>query len=277
MRRQYSSTVVADTATSLRRGVAVLQSLHSEEALSAGGLGVLRIAELLDCDKSQVSRTLKTLAEYGLVDRDAETRAYRLGWAVFALAARAGDTRLLAAGDPVVRDLSAALGERVHLTVLQGSTVLTVLSESPQHAIQATGWVGLAVPAYCSSSGRALLLDRTREEVRDLFAGVDFVALGPNAPRDADDLYARICDARARAYAVADEEFEPGLVAVAAPVRDFRGSIVAALNVSAPKFRLAARLEDAGEAVAESARRLSGLLGFTSDHPLSTLEADQRP
>ena len=62
--------------------------------------------------------------------------------------------------------------------------------------------------------------------------------------------------------ALVDEEFEPGLVAVAAPVRDFRGRVVAALNVSGPKFRLADRLEEAGHAVADAAGRMSELLGW---------------
>jgi DNA-binding IclR family transcriptional regulator len=249
--------VAADAATSLRRGVLVLRALGSEEALG-GGLGVLRIAELVGQDKSQVSRTLKTLAEYGIVDRDPETRAYRLGWEMFALAARAGDTRLLTAGEPVVRGLAQALGERVHLTVLQGAEVLTILSQATPHAIEAAGWVGRTVPAYCTSSGYALLLDA---DVSAALAGVELARLGPNTPRSLREVSARIEAARERGYAVADEDFEPGLVAVAAPVRDFRGRIAAALNVSAPKFRLDPQLEATGAAVARAAAALSARVG----------------
>jgi DNA-binding IclR family transcriptional regulator len=256
--------VAADAATSLRRGILVLQALQSDEAL-AGGLGVLRIAELVDQDKSQVSRTLKTLAEYGLVDRDAETRAYHLGWALFGLAARAGDTRLLTAGEPIVRALAEALGERVHLTVPRAGEVLTVLSHSPPHAIQATGWVGRTVPAYCTSAGYALLFD---SDVRERLQGVEFLRLAPNTPRSLGEVAERVAAARERAYAVADEDFEAGLVAVAAPVRDFRGRIVAALNVSAPKFRLDPRLGEAGAAVADAAEELSALVGSPRGAPV---------
>ena len=261
--------MVGDTATSLRRGIDVLLVLHGEEALAANGLGVLRIAELVGSDKSQVSRTLKILAEYGLVDRDPGTRAYRLGCGLFALAARAGDTHLLAAAEPVVKELGRTLGERTHLTVLQRAEVLTLISESPEHAVQAAGWVGRLVPAYCSSSGQALLLDHTREELRDLFGGVRFLRLGPNTPRSPAELTRRIEQARARGYATVDEEFEPGLVAAAAPVRDFRGRIVAALNVSGPKFRLGDRLEEAGAAAAAAAETLSAQLGFVPQRALS--------
>jgi DNA-binding IclR family transcriptional regulator len=60
------------------------------------------------------------------------------------------------------------------------------------------------------------------------------------------------------------EEFEFGLVGAAAPVRDFKGQLVAALNVSAPKFRLGERLEDAGGEVKKAADELSMLLGWSS-------------
>lgn len=251
----------------------MLEALHGEEAQAGGGLGVLRIAELVGQDKSLISRSLKVLSEYRLVDRDPETRAYRLGWAVFALAARAGDTRLLAAGEPIVKELVQAVGERAHLTVLQEAEVLTVLSEEPPHAIQATGWVGRTVPAHCASSGRSLLLDHSLDELRALFAGTKLVPLGPNAPTTVEELFARIQADRERGFARVEEEFEPGLVAAAAAVRDFRGRVVAAVNVSGPAFRLAPRLDEAGAAVAGAAARLSSLLGFGSDESLSTPEA----
>lgn len=65
--------------------------------------------------------------------------------------------------------------------------------------------------------------------------------------------------------ALVDEEYESGLVAAASPIRDFRDHIVAALNVSAPKFRFGERLEDAGKEVKRAADELSALLGWTTD------------
>ena len=81
----------------LARGLDVLAALGEPEA-ARDGLGVVRLAALVGGDKSQLSRTLATLAEQGFVERDPETLAYRLGWRVFALAARAAESRLLVAG-----------------------------------------------------------------------------------------------------------------------------------------------------------------------------------
>jgi len=245
----------------LRRGLAILLALGAEEGAKNGGLGVSQVARLVGREKSQDSRSLKVLEEFGVVERDAETRGYRLGWRLFALAGQAGDPSLLDAGPPLLRRLVDELGETAHLSVLQGAEVLTVLSESPNRAVQAAGWTGRTVPAYCTSSGQALLFDFERSELEALLAEVEFDCAGPRAPRDLDDLFGRISAARDRGFALVDEEFEPGLVAVAAPVRDFSGGVVAAINVSAPKFRFGSRLEAAGEAVQAVASQLSARLG----------------
>ena len=249
----------------LRKELAILIVLGGEEAVEEGGLGVVRIAELIGREKSQVSRALRTLAESRLVDRDPSTRHYRLGWRFFALAARAGEQRLLSVAPPLLERLMKSLGETIHLSVLQGAEVLTVLSKSPPHAVTAVGWSGRMVPVYCTSSGRALLFDHDHDALSELLAGVEFRKLVPDTVRNVGELYVRIVAARDRGYALVDEEFEFGLVGAAAPVRDFRGRIVAALNVSAPKFRLGERLEAAAQEVKSVADELSALLGWSSD------------
>jgi IclR family KDG regulon transcriptional repressor len=249
----------------LRRELAILTVLGGEEAVEDKGLGVVRIADLIGREKSQVSRTLKTLAESGFVDRDQATLHYRLGWRFFALAARAGEQRLLSVAPALLEGLVKSLGETAHLSVLQGTEVLTVLSKSPPHAVKADGWAGRTVPIYCTSSGRTLLFDHDHETLSGLLSDVEFRELGPSTVRSVEELHERLVAARALGYALVDEEFELGLVGVAAPVRDFRGRLVAALNVSAPKFRLGERLEGAGKEVKRAADELSALLGWSSD------------
>jgi len=92
---------VAERETSIRRGVEALLTLASDEAAAEGGLGVTRVARMLGREKTQVSRTLATLAEYGLVDRDPDTRAYRLGWRIYAMAQTAGSLVMHSLNQPV--------------------------------------------------------------------------------------------------------------------------------------------------------------------------------
>ncbi len=256
--------MVATDATSLRRGIEILLALGTDQAVESRGLGVLRVSELVGREKSQVSRSLRTLAEYGLVERDSETLGYRLGARLFVLGTRASEPRLLAAAPHVLAELVDRLGETAHLSALQGSEVLTLLSESPEHAIRAADWVGKTALAHCTSAGRALLFDHDLAALEALFAEQELSAAGPRAPATVGELAARIAADRACGYALVDEEFEAGLVGVAAPVRDVRGRIVAALNVSAPKFRFGARVAAVGPDLRVAADELSVLLGWSA-------------
>lgn len=254
-----------EKATSVRRAVELLLALGDEEALASGGLGVMRLADMLDEDKSRVSRTLRTLQEYALVQRDPETLTYSVGWRVYALARRAGDARLLHAARARIAGLVREFDESAHLSVLTGMRVLTVMSQAPERTVAANSWVGRTIPAHCTSSGRALLLDEDRDTLERRFEGQLLQVAGPSAPHDVDELYRRIMSARALGYATALEESEAGLVAVAAPVRDHRGAIVAALNISAPAFRFQQRLRGAGERIRRAAQELSREIGWLPD------------
>lgn len=257
------AVVVDPRADNVSRAASVLVALGGPEALDRAGLGVARLAELTGGDKGQLSRVLATLREHGLVERDAESQRYRLGWQLFALAAQVGDQRLLGIAGPLLATLVDRVGERASLTVLRGPDVLTVSARSPQRAVQTIGWVGRTVPAYCTSSGRALLLDHRREELVALFAHTRLDSFGPNSPRGVEALHRRIVASRARGFTVVTEEFAAELVAAAAPVRDSRGRICAAVNVSAPKHRLggARRLAALGAQIKEVADDISRLLG----------------
>jgi DNA-binding IclR family transcriptional regulator len=245
----------------LERMIDILTALGEPESTRDGGLGVVRIAQLVGREKSQVSRALRTLDQAGLVERDERTREYRLGWRLYALAARGAGQRLLALAPPVLHDLVAALGETAHLSVRDGDAVVTLLTEASPSVVRAIEWTGRAVPAHCTSAGRALLLDHDERSLRALLGDGELPAPGPDAPRDIAELARRIAAARALGYAAIDGEFEDGHVGVAAPVRDFCGRIVAALNVSAPAFRLGGRrLDAAGREIRDRAGELSSRL-----------------
>ncbi len=229
----------------LERGLSVLVALADEPG-AGDGLGVVRLTELVGGEKSQISRTLQTLEEHGFVQRDPDTLAYRLGWHLFSLAARVTEPRLVAAAPPILRGLVRELGESAHLSVRQSDQVLTLLSESPPSTLHAPGRVGGLTPLASTSAGRALALDLEEAEL-------DALGLGGAA--------GALAAARLLGYAIVREEFEPGLVAAAAPVRDVAGRVVAAVNVSAPRFRFDDRLEDAAVRVAAAADTLSAAIG----------------
>lgn len=252
------------------RLLATLEALGDADARRRQGLTVAELARALHRDKSAVSRQLGPLVELGLVERTSDGR-HHVGWRLFTLAAKAGDERLLLLAPSVMRRLSGMTKERVHLSVLRGREVLTVLSEGSQQMIEAVGWVGRTSPVHCTSSGRALLFDHSDESVHSLLDGVPFPSLGPNAPNDVDELLVRLRESRRRGFAAVAGEFDADLVAAAAPIRDFSGRIVAALNVSAPSFRLAEQLSSIGQQVAAAAAHLTSAI---ASGPLTGPQSD---
>jgi DNA-binding IclR family transcriptional regulator len=240
--------------TTAARLLATMEALSGSDAKD--GLTIAKLARALGRDKSVVSRQLRPLVDLGLVERSPDGR-HRLGWRLFTLAARAGDQRLLLLAPPVMRRLADMTGERVHLSVLHGREVLTILSESSHQIIEAVGWVGRTSPVHCTSSGRVLLFDHDDDEIRHLLEGVPLPGAGLQAPKDVEDLLRRIHRDRARGFSTVDGEFRSDLAAAAAPIRDFSGRIVAAVNISAPSFRLRGRLSPVGQQVVAAAHHLS--------------------
>jgi len=250
----------SERESSIRRGIEIMLALADQEALDRGGLGVTDVAALLGREKSQVSRALKAFHQYGFVDRN-EDGTYRLGWRLYTLAQLAGEPRMLKLASPLLRSLAASVGERAHLSVLQGTEALTVLSESPGRSVEAVGWAGRLTPAYCTSAGRALLLDMLPDGIERMFANVEFVAHGPRTASGPKQLAERIAQAQERGYAIADEEFEADLVGIAVPIYAAPRRLVASLNVSGPRYRLLERADEVAHELIELAGWLSRELG----------------
>ncbi len=234
-------------------------TLQTRRARENGGLGVTQIAEALDMDKSQISRSLKVLAEYGLVDRDPKTRAFRLGWRIFSMAQVSGDQRLLECAGEVLDDLVGQLDESVYLSVRSGFDALTVAERTANHSIQ-------AMPSHWSlhstSVGRVLLTDRTSAEIRDMYAGQQLSSARSGGVQSVDGLVEAVSRARDDGYATVVDEFEVGLTAVGVPVRDYRGIMVAAFGVSGPTFRLEPKIDHAVTSLKKAAEQLEDLLAL---------------
>lgn len=250
-------TETHDTAAA--KIVGLLEALSDSDTAARDGLTVAELSRALGREKSVVSRQLKPLVDLGIVERGEHGR-HRVGWRLFAVAARAGDQRLLLLAPPVMRRLTQLTEESVHLSVRRGSEVFTILTESPNRMVQAVGWIGRTSPLSSTSSGRALLLDHTDTELFELLRDGFEHGSGPNAPRDIPDLIARIARSRRDGYAMVLDEFGDDLAAAAAPVRDGSGRIVAALNVRAPSYRLEDQLDQIGRRVKAAALHLSKAL-----------------
>lgn len=205
----------------------------SDAAAYPDGMTVAEVARALHRDKSIVSRQLKSLLDTELITRGAGGR-YMLSWRLFALAQRAGDQRITRLAAPILRKLSDTVRERSHLTVWGGDQVLTVHSESSRRSIEANDWVGHTVSPLTTAAGHALLLDHPSGGIVDLAARTD-----PSIDRQqVRNVIGSIEAARRTGYTYADKSFDADVIGIGAPIRDFRGQIVAAINISGPAYRI---------------------------------------
>src|SRR5580704_8025787 len=201
--------------------------------------------------KSTTSRLLLALERNGLVRRDDHGR-FLPGEMFVSFAWRGGaEAGLVAVAQPFIERLGKATGETINLGVVSGGMVEQIAQVDSTYFIGGTNWVGLSVPLHCSALGKVFLAYGTAQLPAD------------RLERRTDKTITSEAALRARGYAITDEELEPGLIALAAPVYGFDGAVVAALSVSAPAARMTRdRLTvAAGHCVAEAAG-LSAVLGY---------------
>ncbi|ADB51214.1 IclR family transcriptional regulator [Conexibacter woesei] len=203
---------------------------------------VLRLSEaseLLGVGRSTTHRLLAMLQFHGFVVQDPDTRTYMAGPALRdARPAAAQKAGLRSRARPFLELLSGRLGSTAHLCVLEGASVVFVDSVESAKPTRIGSRIGVALPAHCTSAGKALLAQLPPEVLSTVLHGEQLVALTPSSIRSLHELEVALAETRRRGYATnfAESEADVGAVAVAVPVGP--AQLRSALAVSAPAERL---------------------------------------
>jgi DNA-binding IclR family transcriptional regulator len=217
------------------------------------------LSERSGLPKSTTSRLVAALERQGLMQRDAGRGVLTPGPVLSAYARRAapgGDLVALAAAS--LDRLARRSGETVNLGVATETAAVMLDQRDSRHILGSTNWVGRRVAPHVSVVGKVFLAEGEMP-----FPQGALEPAGPRSITDPDELRAELELTRARGYATALDELEPGLWAVAAPVRDASGRVVAALSVSGPTVRLEeGQLEELGQLVRDEAVVLSTRNGY---------------
>jgi DNA-binding IclR family transcriptional regulator len=245
---------------SVERAIAVLKAFSEEEP----ELGVTEISHRLRLPKSTVYRLLVSLQQEGIVDQDPETEKYRLGIELVRLAGlvlRQIDVRQVAR--PYLRSLGEASEETVNLSVLtDGGKVINIDGISSPRIVRNVGWLGREMLPHCISSGKALLAYLPQQWLERILAK-GLPRFTEKTITDPIRLQEELERVRQQGYAVAQEELEAGLSAVAAPIWNHEGQVVAAISVSGPSFRLSSeKLPELAELARRNANEISYQLGY---------------
>ncbi|AQA06381.1 IclR family transcriptional regulator [Mycobacterium sp. MS1601] len=228
-----------------------------------GSAGVTEIATELGVHKSTVSRLITVLESRGFVEQLSDRGKYRLGFTIVRLAgSTSAQMDLAKESQPVCDELAQQSGETTNIAILDGDRIINIVEAHGPAEITLRTWVGQNCPAHATSSGKALLSALPPAAVRELL-GEKLPTFTDNTIADVKTLAVELDQARTAGWASVTEELEVGLNAVAAPVRDSTGKVIAALSVSGPAYRLAPdRFRDVAVLTTQAAERISRRLGY---------------
>jgi IclR family transcriptional regulator, acetate operon repressor len=214
---------------------------------SVDPIGIGELAEATDLPKSTVSRLVAALERHALVQRDSARGPLRPGPVMMRLARRGvGDRDLVDLAADSLRRLADASSETINLAVPTPLGVEHLSQVDSHHFIGSTNWIGRRVPHTSTAVGKV------------------FLAFGAvRLTREHAALRPELETVRARGYATAIGELEPGLAAIAAPVRDGSGDVLAALSISGPEGRLTReRITELAPGLLQEAATVSARLGY---------------
>jgi len=215
------------TVPALERGLRLLACFTPEQPVWSAP----ELARRLSLPRSTVFRLLTTLENAAYLQRTGSE--YRLGLAVLRLGYDYLSAQPLAQlAGPLLQSLCQRMGFTTNLGVLDETSVVYILRMLPPGAFQGAVRVGSRLPAHAAVLGRALLQDMGAEELRRLFGSNQLAQFSERTPCTIDQLLRLLQHDRERGCAVGEGFYERGISSIAAPVRDAKGQIVAALGVA---------------------------------------------
>ncbi|WP_414641155.1 IclR family transcriptional regulator [Actinospica sp.] len=249
--------VVPASVKSADRTVELLELLsHTDEPLTLS-----EIHRELSYPKSSLYVLLRTLAARGWVETDRRGTGYSIGVrALLVGTAYLDRDPVIRAATRVLEQLRAEVDETVHLARLDGADVVYLASRESAHHLRLTSRVGRRLPAHVTSLGKALLAERTDDEVDDLLPD-KLISLTPHTITDRTALFRDLAETRSHGYATEREENTPGLGCFAVAL-GYRRPAIDAISCSVPLVRLDDPAHAAAvlDAVRRNAQELNNIL-----------------
>lgn len=247
--------------TTLLKGLQVLTHLVQADRAQR----ITDVAAELNLTKSNAYRVLRTLEGAGFVRQDPATKGFEPTLRLWELGMLVvGRLDLRACAVEALRQLAAESRETVHLAILDGAEVIYIEKIDSPEPVGAYTRLGGRAPAYCVATGKALLSELPPAQLAATLGPLE--AHSPQTITDPDALRADLAVARAEGVAVNRGEWRDSVWGLAAPIRDGTGSVVAAVGISGPGFRIAAgtRCEELAGLVKAAAREISTNLRFAA-------------
>jgi DNA-binding IclR family transcriptional regulator len=244
---------------SLGRAFAILE----EVARHREGIGLADLSKRVGLHNSTAFHLVKTMVSLGYIRQEKDTKRYRVGRPLFALAASSLDEiEMVNVATPVLEDLARDTGESSHFAVRMGDAVTVIARTSGPGAFQLTDRVGVVRPAHCTALGKIILAALRPDQLQRYLERVELTPSTEKSITDIAVLGREIEEIRRSGIAFDDGEFNLEVRCVAVPVRDFTGQIIGALGISGPVWRLSIQaLQSRAKMLQGAANRLSADFG----------------
>jgi IclR family pca regulon transcriptional regulator len=231
-----SALAPRDFVAGLEKGLQVIGAFDQERSR----LTIADVAERTGLTRAAARRYLLTLTALGYMRH--ENKQFSLTPKVLRLGqSYLHSARLPRIAQPLLYRLAYSLGEAVSVGILDHDDLVCVAAVSAGQLISATLQPGTRVPAYCTANGRVLLASLSQDQVERFLARARPERITPHTIVARDALAESIARVREQGYALVDQELELGLRTIAVPVKNFRGEVVAAMNISVHAGRMTAQ------------------------------------
>lgn len=215
----------------LARGLQLLTCFSRHEPQLTGA----ELARRLELPRASVFRLLQTLEQTGYIERVPDSASYRLALGVLRLGFEyLASMELTEMGRPIIEQLRTDTGYSAHLVVRDGQHVVFVAKAVGANGLFHSITVGARLPAHATILGRLLLSDLSMAELKRLYPEEPLQRFTPNTPTTLEELKALAEADRARGYGISQGGYETGITTIAAPVRNERNEVVAAVSITVP-------------------------------------------
>jgi IclR family pca regulon transcriptional regulator len=231
---EAAAPAARDLIAGLDKGLQVIEAFDQERSR----LTISEVAERTGLTRAAARRYLITLVHLGYARQQDKVfsltpKVLRLGQSYLHSA------RLPRIVQPLLYRLAYSLGEAASAGVLEDDDLVCVAAVSAGRVVSATLQPGTRVPAFCTANGRVMLASLPDAQLQAILGRLKVEALTAHTIVNKERLLLEIARARSQGYAVVNQELELGLRTIAVPLRNFRGDIVAAMNVSVHESRVA--------------------------------------
>lgn len=243
-------------------------SILEEVARNRDGIGLAELSKRVGLHNSTTFHLVKTMVSLGYIRQLKDSKRYRIGRPLFALAASALDEmEMVSMATPVLENLSCDTGESSHFATRMSDAVVVMARTPGPGAFQLTDRVGVVRPAYCTALGKVILAALRDDQLERYLERVALTPLTAKTITDPERIRREIKEVRRDGIAFDDGEFNEEVRCAAVPVRDFSGQVIGAIGISGPVWRLSLQaLQGKARKLEQAARRLSQAFGASADY-----------